>query len=57
MRFLYLFDFGDEWHFEITVLAIKENELAPATIIESIGENPQQYPDWEDEEEDEDDDD
>jgi Plasmid pRiA4b ORF-3-like protein len=48
--FLYLFDFGDEWSFNVTLKSIILGEPEPknAKIIESVGENPDQYPDYED---------
>ena len=51
--FLYLFDFGSEWHFKVSVQAIKTEEKPPKKpkIIESVGENPEQYEDWDEEEE------
>lgn len=52
-KFLYLFDFGDEWHHPIQVLSIREEEAAGRypRIVESKGEAPPQYPYLEDEEE------
>ena len=49
--FLYLFDFGSEWHFKVTVQAINADEKPPkeAKIVESVGESPNQYDDWEEE--------
>jgi hypothetical protein len=49
-KFLYLFDYGDEWRFQVKVDAI--NADADATIeyprlVQSVGEAPEQYPDWE----------
>lgn len=47
-QFIYLFDFGDMWEFKIKVMDFIENEessLSPQ-IIESKGDSPQQYPDW-----------
>lgn len=43
--FLYLFDFGDEWHFDIQLLAIHrtDDELKDFVIKEEVGENPKQY--------------
>ena len=45
--FLYLFDFGSEWRFNVTLESIvpRESEPENAKIIESVGENPDQYPD------------
>jgi hypothetical protein len=54
-KFLYLFDFGDEWWHDITV----ERTDAPAEkgeyprIVEKHGESPPQYPDFDDDEEEE----
>jgi hypothetical protein len=53
--FFYLFDFGDSWWHEITVEAID----APAEkgkyprVVETHGDSPPQYPDYDDEEEEE----
>ena len=42
-KFLYLYDFGDEWHFTITF----DKEVAEATphpfVVQSRGEAPEQY--------------
>ena len=51
-NFLYLFDYGDEWQFNVRVQAINDN--ADATVeyphlVESVGQAPEQYPDWEEE--------
>ncbi len=47
-QFLYLFDYGDEWHFHIKVHAV--NGDAPKgkypRIVESVGTPPSQYPEW-----------
>jgi hypothetical protein len=50
-KFLYLFDYGDEWHFEVEFLKEEppEKTLYPR-IIDSRGEDPEQYPDYEKEE-------
>lgn len=46
-RFLYLFDFGDEWKFTVQLEEILD---APAPlkpmVIEKKGKDPEQYPDW-----------
>ena len=55
-NFLYLFDYGDEWRFNVRLHAINENgdpEAEYPKIVESVGTAPQQYPDWEEEEEEE----
>ena len=47
--FAYLFDFGDEWRFRIKVHAINQNaptDVSYPRLIESVGEAPPQYPDW-----------
>jgi hypothetical protein len=54
-EFLFLFDFGDEWHFGVKLLR-ESVTLEPGTrypqVVASAGENPPQYPDIpEDEEE------
>lgn len=43
-RFLYLFDFGDEWHFIVEVLEVSD-EPGPASpeIVEKKGTSPEQY--------------
>lgn len=58
-RFLYLFDYGDEHHFEVQLVAV--NPDAPKgrypRVVERHGKNPPQYDlDWEEEEWDEDED-
>ena len=54
---MYLFDYGDEWRFEVKVQKIND-EGEPGVeyprIVEAIGEAPPQYADWEDDEDDED---
>lgn len=44
----YIFDFGDNWEFDIIVTSIDKNVLIPDSpeIIESKGEAPEQYPEW-----------
>jgi hypothetical protein len=46
---LYLFDYGDEWHFHVTLEEIQQSSRLPkkSRIIESKGKSPEQYPDWE----------
>jgi len=49
-KFLYLFDYGDEWQFEVEFL--KEGTYEKAVyprIIDSRGKAPEQYPDCEEE--------
>lgn len=44
-RFIYLFDFGDEWEFNVELLEINEETPIPLKpmIIESKGKSPEQY--------------
>ncbi len=50
-KFKYVFDFGDEWVFQCRVLRqLEENTDVPG-VIRSVGEAPEQYPDWEEDEE------
>ena len=43
-QFLYLFDFGDEWHFRVTVANIHENRVISSPgIRKENGAPPQQY--------------
>jgi len=55
MKLYYLFDFGDNWLFQINKTRHKDKTLRPGVayprVIEAKGENPEQYPDWEYEEE------
>lgn len=48
-KIFYLFDFGDEWRFDIKLLKIdKESPLLPKPVITSRqGDSPEQYPVWE----------
>ena len=50
-KLYYVFDFGDHWLFEIKKLKKKKNANKSSTlptIIKASGENPEQYPEWED---------
>ncbi len=55
-KFMYLFDYGDEWRFQVRVDAIN-NKADPNAeypiLVESVGEAPQQYPDWDEEDDEE----
>lgn len=52
--FLYLFDYGDEWHFKVLLWDIDETaKKTQAAVVHKKGKAPEQYPDWEDLEEDE----
>jgi hypothetical protein len=50
-RFLYLFDYGDEWQFEVEFIeeGTSEGRHYPR-IIDLKGESPQQYADYDEEE-------
>lgn len=60
-KFKYVFDFGDEWEFQCKVLRELEEDTKTPLVIRSVGESPEQYPEWEEyedeDEEDEDEDD
>ena len=49
-KFLYLFDFGDEWVFQCKVLREVDEKTDIPSVIRSVGEAPDQYPndeeDW-----------
>ncbi|MFP3895513.1 MAG: IS1096 element passenger TnpR family protein [Anaerolineales bacterium] len=50
-EFLYLFDYGDEWHFKVRVHAIHEDadpDVGYPRIVESVGDAPSQYGPWDD---------
>jgi len=47
-KFLYLFDFGDEWHFQCKVLNILDEDTKETELIKIKGKPPEQYPDYED---------
>ncbi len=49
MKFKYIFDFGDEWVFQCKVLQVLNENTDEPAILKSKGENPEQYPVWEDE--------
>jgi hypothetical protein len=54
--FLYLFDYGDEWHFYVRCDAIYDQadpDLFYPRLVAAEGPNPPQYPDWDEEEEEE----
>lgn len=49
-KFLYLFDYGDEWEFEVEFLEEGTSEKAVyPRIIDSRGKAPEQHPDYEEE--------
>ena len=49
----FLFDYGDDWRFEIEVRGFGERAKGAAypRILAAKGPSPEQYPDWEDDEE------
>ncbi len=51
--FYYYFDFGDSWIFKIKRTRHKEKDAEKGAkypkVLKTIGEKPEQYPDWEDE--------
>ena len=52
-KFYYLFDFGDDWWHEVTVISIQTPKTVQAypRIVKKVGDSPEQYPDYEDDEE------
>ena len=53
-KFLYLFDFGDEWRFSCRVLKVLDEQTKDAQVVRSVGEPPEQYPSWDEDEDEED---
>lgn len=51
-QFKYVFDFGEEWRFQCKVLRELEEDTKTPLVIRSVGESPEQYPEWEEYEED-----
>jgi hypothetical protein len=52
-EFMYLFDYGDEWRFKVRVHVIHEDadpDLEYPRLVESVGNAPPQYPEWDEEE-------
>jgi len=50
-KILYIFDFGDNWMFNITLLAVYKSDIALVrpNIAKSVGKAPEQYPSDDDE--------
>jgi hypothetical protein len=48
---IFLYDYGDEWHFRMEVIGLsrKEPRIKYPRLLKSVGAAPVQYPDWEDE--------
>lgn len=42
-KFLYIFDFGEEWRFQCRVLKVLDEQVEKAEVIRSVGEPPRQY--------------
>ena len=53
--FKFLFDFGDEWVFQCRVLNILDEAVVTSAIVRSVGDPPEQYPDYESEDEEDED--
>ena len=51
-KMLFFFDYGDSWHFITQLVSIKETNVKPikSNVIKSVGDAPEQYPDWDEEE-------
>lgn len=51
-RFLFVFDFGEEWRFQCKVLRLIDEDTDDSEIVKFVGEAPEQYPDqdWDEEE-------
>ncbi len=56
-KLYYLFDFGDDWWHELTVLKIEDAGRAKGypKIVKKVGESPEQYPEYDDDDYDEED--
>lgn len=49
----FLFDFGDNWEFELMLESINPDEVKQVTrILETKGEAPEQYPEWDEDDDD-----
>lgn len=45
----FLFDFGDQWEFDVTLEQVDSDmDIKRATILEEHGDPPEQYPTWDD---------
>jgi hypothetical protein len=45
----FLFDFGDQWEFDVTLDKVESDmDIKRATILEEHGDPPEQYPTWDD---------
>lgn len=48
MKIMFVFDYGDNWEFDIVVLYGSEETASEIVVTERKGEAPEQYPDYED---------
>ena len=48
-KFRYVFDFGDSWEFQCKLLRETEEATKTPIVLRSVGESPEQYPDWDEE--------
>ena len=48
MKISFLFDYGDNWQFDIVVMHGSEESTSDIQVIERKGEAPEQYPEYED---------
>ena len=48
-KFRYVFDFGDAWEFQCRLLRETEEATKTPIVLRSVGESPEQYPDWDEE--------
>ena len=46
LKFVFLFDFGDEWEFRCKILKELDEAAKEAEILRSVGDAPKQYPDY-----------
>jgi len=55
-KFYYLFDFGDDWWHELSVLKIEDESGSKGypKITKKVGDSPEQYPDYEDDDDEDD---
>ena len=44
-KFLYIFDFGDDWRFSVKVLRVEDGKLKKPELVRAVGDPPPQYPD------------
>jgi Plasmid pRiA4b ORF-3-like protein len=49
-KFFYMFDYGDSWYFRISKtkkkLMPKQKGISYPRVVEAVGKNPEQYPDY-----------